>query len=867
MLPNLRLSGPGGAHLDSLGQLSLGAVSLTNSGLRSNQAYSNQQAWGALNKTLADYVKDEPWPTSAAASFSAAPGQPMPWAAAVKAPLEHQQQSNSTHPAPASNTSNQDCNNQHTTIGSWSSIDPSSSGRYAGWNSDNNGKSDGAFDDGTAIWGNPSTKKTGVDWADKMDSSPNNASQKNANSSQADKQRASKAEPTISSINGTEAWGAIINNNSTNSNSSNNNININNNHNQTNTTTINGSLRAHQPQQQPQQQQQQKSILNDISGNTYATKLMPGEMIKGDNKMTSWGETSSLQAANNAAATNGNSSPPNNSHSSTNLWNNLALSAGAVNNNKSLQQQKSSDWLSSLSSTSQSVSSIYGGTQNNTAAAVARFDELRKQLESTSIFDSVSSITTKNATNNKNSFLDQHQHQHQGHMAVGLGSIGSVVSGSGGDSINDLKQQMSANFNNDLTNSPTRQHHITSAIGNNQQQQQSQQMDPGAYSATAPSRDLLKQMVHQIQLAVQAGHLNAHILNQPMSTPTLQLVYQLLQQIKTLHPLQEIQQRSGMKTDIGSPTNLDIQINRIKQNISLLQKAISQQQAALTKNETISEQQNLKLQQQQSGDDASSYAGISKLSTIMKVPPNNVSTMINNINIDSFRGSSLIDSLKNSSDSLRSAQMTFDASVPIDKSVSSYIQAAASADNSLLGSSSGSNTTKATAQSSDFSKVQGFTTNNSNNISQLQSKGLLRAHSSSSSSSSSVAAAAAASGASSSSAWSAFSSGDNYSDSQQGWPSQSRISSNNISQDDMFSGLYWGDLAASTAAFQLGSDNDYPSKQQQRQQQQVGVPSDPIGASYSSSGVAGSTASVTATTTTVGGRPAPPPGLYYNFFF
>lgn len=122
------------------------------------------------------------------------------------------------------------------------------------------------------------------------------------------------------------------------------------------------------------------------------------------------------------------------------------------------------------------------------------------------------------------------------------------------------------------------------------QLQSQQPLEPVAvaYSqaaSAAPSRDLLKQMVHQIQLAVQAGHLDAHILNQQMSTPTLQLVYQLLQQIKKLHELQEIQQCAGMKSYVSSPTNIDMQINRIRQNISILQKAITQQQAAQTKNE------------------------------------------------------------------------------------------------------------------------------------------------------------------------------------------------------------------------------------------------------------------------------------------
>ncbi|CAB4066472.1 TNRC6 [Lepeophtheirus salmonis] len=53
-----------------------------------------------------------------------------------------------------------------------------------------------------------------------------------------------------------------------------------------------------------------------------------------------------------------------------------------------------------------------------------------------------------------------------------------------------------------------------------------------------PSAQQLRILVQQIQMAVQAGHLNPQILNQPLAPQTLILLNQLLQQIKNLQALQ-----------------------------------------------------------------------------------------------------------------------------------------------------------------------------------------------------------------------------------------------------------------------------------------------------------------------------------------
>ena len=95
----------------------------------------------------------------------------------------------------------------------------------------------------------------------------------------------------------------------------------------------------------------------------------------------------------------------------------------------------------------------------------------------------------------------------------------------------------------------------------------------------------LGNLVQQIQLAVQSGHLNAQILNQPLSVNTIQLIYQLLQQIKNLQTLQ-LQSTPNMNKNIGptSQSDLNVQITMIKQRISNLQNQIKLQQAVFINN-------------------------------------------------------------------------------------------------------------------------------------------------------------------------------------------------------------------------------------------------------------------------------------------
>merc|ERR1719357_682522 len=106
-----------------------------------------------------------------------------------------------------------------------------------------------------------------------------------------------------------------------------------------------------------------------------------------------------------------------------------------------------------------------------------------------------------------------------------------------------------------------------------------------------PSTRRLGGLVQQIQMAVQAGHLNPQILNQPLAPQTLLLLNQLLQQIKQLQNFQQqhaMAQAAGQRP--GAPSSqallgLTVQITKHKQQIGNLQNQITAQQAQYLKNQ------------------------------------------------------------------------------------------------------------------------------------------------------------------------------------------------------------------------------------------------------------------------------------------
>lgn len=110
----------------------------------------------------------------------------------------------------------------------------------------------------------------------------------------------------------------------------------------------------------------------------------------------------------------------------------------------------------------------------------------------------------------------------------------------------------------------------------------------GAGAGSQPSPTQLRILVQQIQMAVQAGHLNPQILNQPLAPQTLVLLNQLLQQIKVLQQLGQQQHsmalgRPGQGPMGGPMLQLVPQMNKTKQQIASLQQQIAAQQALYVK--------------------------------------------------------------------------------------------------------------------------------------------------------------------------------------------------------------------------------------------------------------------------------------------
>ena len=122
-------------------------------------------------------------------------------------------------------------------------------------------------------------------------------------------------------------------------------------------------------------------------------------------------------------------------------------------------------------------------------------------------------------------------------------------------------------------------------ISNTRPQQQQQQQP-----SSQPSAQQLRMLVQQIQMAVQAGHLNPQILNQPLAPQTLILLNQLLQQIKTLQTLQQshsVAQSQKPMNNSRELLSISVNITKTKQHITNLQNQISAQQATYLKSQNM----------------------------------------------------------------------------------------------------------------------------------------------------------------------------------------------------------------------------------------------------------------------------------------
>ena len=107
----------------------------------------------------------------------------------------------------------------------------------------------------------------------------------------------------------------------------------------------------------------------------------------------------------------------------------------------------------------------------------------------------------------------------------------------------------------------------------------------GPSGSNQPSAQQLKLLVQQIQMAVQAGHLNPQILNQPLAPQTLVLLNQLLQQIKNLTNHQNILNQQKSMGNSNTLLTVSVDITKTKQEIQNLQNQISAQQATYLKSQ------------------------------------------------------------------------------------------------------------------------------------------------------------------------------------------------------------------------------------------------------------------------------------------
>ncbi|KAH8309909.1 hypothetical protein KR059_003557 [Drosophila kikkawai] len=119
---------------------------------------------------------------------------------------------------------------------------------------------------------------------------------------------------------------------------------------------------------------------------------------------------------------------------------------------------------------------------------------------------------------------------------------------------------------------------ITSANTNNQQ----------------PSGQQIRMLGQQIQLAIHSGFISSQILTQPLTQATLNLLNQLLSNIKHLQAAQQSLARGGN----ANPMAVNVAISKYKQQIQNLQNQINAQQAVYVKQQQL-QQQNMQPNSQQ----------------------------------------------------------------------------------------------------------------------------------------------------------------------------------------------------------------------------------------------------------------------------
>ncbi|KAH8269795.1 hypothetical protein KR018_008133 [Drosophila ironensis] len=101
----------------------------------------------------------------------------------------------------------------------------------------------------------------------------------------------------------------------------------------------------------------------------------------------------------------------------------------------------------------------------------------------------------------------------------------------------------------------------------------------GANTNNQPSGQQIRMLGQQIQLAIHSGFISSQILTQPLTQTTLNLLNQLLSNIKHLQAAQQSLSRGGN----ANPMAVNVAISKYKQQIQNLQNQINAQQAVYVK--------------------------------------------------------------------------------------------------------------------------------------------------------------------------------------------------------------------------------------------------------------------------------------------
>ncbi|KAI1291900.1 Protein Gawky [Halotydeus destructor] len=484
------------------------------------------------------------------------------------------------------------------TFGNWSPKKESQ-----GWDKDENGDKKTVFDDGTAVWGAPARQHKPVNrWKEEDEAAPKNTGESsvcaNGNSNVPSHSGANSycsnlppaspgmirlpsGAPPMNSKPSNTVW----NKSQVQENSRFNNAWPEGGGNQSNNQV--------QPQQQPQPNRDSVNPVNSansgwgqvIAGESSNIKSVPatpstpngvwGQVNAGGEGLRSVPNTPSAPSSGWGDPV---SSPPssywNAKNRNSNSWSDGQIDTRAWSGPKQKPLTKEMIWaskpfrqLTDLGLKREDVENALRATNMNFEEAISFLGELRAYAPKESIIDMNNKVKAPGQNSNTSSLLTS-----SGMANPSLSSINSR-------SPSQMSQIHQANSAQQSQAYPS-VNQLQSALQRNTPRVSSTQNNP-------PSEKQLYHLVQQIQLAVQTGHLNAQILNQPLAPPTIHLIYELLQQIKFLQQLQ-VQIASTMSKP-GQPANstyqsqLHVQITQTKQRISNFQNQIAVSQAMYLK--------------------------------------------------------------------------------------------------------------------------------------------------------------------------------------------------------------------------------------------------------------------------------------------